>query len=101
MNILNKLFENPSKTLQIALKALFAVNVSFGALCLIVYEIFRAVWYAQVRNPGMVVVSILLIFILPVIYVVICYISTLFTYTILSFFADIHNIATFYKEKLK
>ena len=90
--MLDKLFENPSEKLQKVLKALFVVNASLGALGSIIYEISRLVFYAQHRQPGMVFVSLLLMCALPVIYTIICYLNTLFAYTILSFFADVHDI---------
>lgn len=90
--MLDKLFENPSEKLQKVLRALFVVNASVGALGFIIYEISRLIFYAQIRSPGMVFLSLVLMCVLPAIYTVFCYLSTLFAYTILSFFADIHDI---------
>ena len=90
--MLDNLFNNPSEKLQKVLKALFVVNASFGALGSIIYEISRLVYYAQHRQPSMAALSLVLMVALPIIYVIVCYLYTLFAYTILSFFADVHDI---------
>lgn len=90
--MLNKLFENPSAKLQKLLKFLFIATTGAGVLGEIIYNIVQIVKYSKYGNGGMIVLSVFLMFLTPILFAFFNYVSYLFSYMLLDFFTDIHEI---------
>ena len=90
--MLDRLFSNPAEKLQKFLKFIFAGTTCIEILFAIIYFCIQIGNAARFRNWGGIILSLFLLVLIPVISIIYNYICCLFSYMILSFFADIHDI---------
>ena len=90
--MLDRLFENPAEKLQKILKFVFAGMSIAEIILIIVYHIAQISVAARVHNWGSLILSLVLMLIEPLISIILNYIACLFSYMIISFFEDVHEI---------